>query len=68
MPIREMYFSSYPLKFKPLNIWHSGVVVLILSLNPFGVKTLFHRSPLRSLENTDIYSMIHNSSKITVMK
>lgn len=35
---------------------------------PFGVKGSFHRGHLRSLENTDIYVMTHNSSNITVMK
>ena len=34
---------------------------------PFGGQMTFHRGRLRPSENTDIYIMIHDSSKITVM-
>jgi hypothetical protein len=39
-----------------------------MDLDPSGVEWPFHRSHLRPSENTDIYIMIHNSSKIPVMK
>ena len=42
-----------------LNLWEE---------TPLGVEQPFHRGHLRPSENTDIYIMIHNSSKITVMK
>ena len=35
---------------------------------PLGVEWLFQRAHPRSLEISDIYVMIHNSRKITVMK
>jgi hypothetical protein len=34
----------------------------------FGVEPPFHGGHLRPPENTDIYSTIRNSNKITVMK
>jgi hypothetical protein len=36
--------------------------------DPTLVQWPLHRSYLRPSENTDIFIMIHNSSKITVMK
>lgn len=33
-----------------------------------GVKCSFHRCSLRLPENTDIYIMVHNNSKIPAMK
>lgn len=34
---------------------------------PFGTKQPFHRGRLRPPENTDVYIIIYNNSKITVM-
>ena len=35
--------------------------------DPFGIKWPFHRGHLGTLGSIDIYIMINNSSKITVM-
>ena len=35
---------------------------------PLEVKGPFNMSHIRLLENTDVYIMIHKSSKITIMK
>lgn len=37
-------------------------------MTPFQVEKPFHRGHLRPLENTDIYIMIQNSKKFTIMK
>ena len=42
-----------------------AVVLNLWIMTPFGIKQPIHRSHLRSLENTDIYIMVHNSSKIS---
>ena len=34
----------------------------------WGIEWLFHGDHLKASENTDIYIIIHNSSKITVIK
>jgi hypothetical protein len=46
-------------KIAVLNMW---------DVTPLGVNWPFHTDTQRPLENTDIYIMIHNISKITVMK
>jgi len=47
----------------------TGAVVLNLwVMTPLGDRTPFHRVSPRPAENTDVYIMIHNSSKVTVMK
>ena len=42
--------------------WHCWVMI------SFGVEQPFYRGHPRPPENIDIYIMIHNSSKMTVMK
>jgi hypothetical protein len=49
----------------PFFLVYSGGAQLVGS-KAFGVQWTFHRG-LRPSENTDVYIMIHNSSKITVM-
>jgi hypothetical protein len=47
----------------------SNLVVLNLWVTtPLGVEWPFHKGRLRLSENADIYTVIHNSSKNTVMK
>lgn len=47
-----------------LELWFSNV-----SCDPFGGPVqFFRRSHLKPSENIDVYSMIHNSSNISVMK
>lgn len=55
--------------------WHSGTkrcpkaaVLNLWGATPLGIKWPFHGGCLRLLESTDIYFMIHNSSKTSVMK
>ena len=50
----------YDAKTLALNLW----VAIPLK----GVKCPFHRGHLRPLENTDIYILIYNSSKTTLVK
>ena len=47
------------------NSFSKAVVLNLWIMTPFGIKQPIHRGHLRSLENTDIYIMVHNSSKIS---
>jgi hypothetical protein len=50
-------------------VWGGTKTFRPVVLNLLGVlSNAFHGGHLRSLENIDIYIMIHNSSKITAMK
>ena len=52
-----------------LSMWFSSSIVLNLQvMTPFGVEWSFHRVEYQISCISDIYFMIHNSSKITVMK
>lgn len=46
----------------------TSVVLNLWALTPSGIEWSFHSGRLDPLENIDIYIMILNSSKITVMK
>jgi hypothetical protein len=45
-----------------------SVVLSLWEETPWGIKQHFHRDYLSPSKNTDIYIMIHNSSKISAMK
>lgn len=58
--------SRIPWPEAPGSLSSRAVVLSLCVVTPFGVKWPFHQGCLRSSENTDVYIVIRNSSKIKV--